>query len=425
MMISYFFLQSKFRSLCSMLLLTYLLLLVLCAAATVTEKRKLILWAQSAPTPAFVALHTPTIDALPVDGLVIRGVSFTAQTVSLKPLNATAVRAELMLLRRGILSNVTELWALVHAEATGPLADWPSNAVSSNFAVLAGALRDAGWAGILFDVEDYHGDAWNPALACPTACPSPCLPKPPNYTQPGCPLSCLNPCRHDALAAGKAVMGSVLSVWPNASVLATHGPSLSENRTADFLQVTMPGFEHGGNFAKNNPIVGSFDTGLLSGLPLPPAAGPLHVSHLTTSRTAAADAQPAQSPRFHDGAECYMQSTPTDVRRMRTWMKYAMANSSLTPIALQQSYPSRLTFSPGVYDFPKLYHGKGPGTADMWQNDITISMRGMDPNGGITWAYSEGFEWVGLPRTGKLPVPRDWLQATANARAAGQGPGVS
>ena len=56
-------------------------------------------------------------------------------------------------------------------------------------------------------------------------------------------------------------------------------------------------------------------------------------------------------------------------------------------------------------------------TTAKWENDLTVSLRGMDPMG-VTWAYSEAFDWVGLPRTGKPPVPAGWLTATARARRA-------
>ena len=56
---------------------------------------------------------------------------------------------------------------------------------------------------------------------------------------------------------------------------------------------------------------------------------------------------------------------------------------------LRANYGRLLTFSPGVYDFPKAYHGKGPGTPQQWQNDLTISLRAMDTSPGVTWAYSE------------------------------------
>jgi hypothetical protein len=52
---------------------------------------------------------------------------------------------------------------------------------------------------------------------------------------------------------------------------------------------------------------------------------------------------------------------------------------------LSAAWPTILTFGPGVYDFPGKFQGKGPGSARMWQNDLTISLNGTDP-GGVTWA---------------------------------------
>jgi hypothetical protein len=70
-----------------------------------------------------------------------------------------------------------------------------------------------------------------------------------------------------------------------------------------------------------------------------------------------------------------------------------------------------------VYDFPSEYHGKGPSTPEMWQADITDTLRGSDD---YCWAYSERFEWYGNDLSGKPPVPSEWLDATAAGRTAGQ-----
>ena len=191
-------------------------------------------------------------------------------------------------------------------------------------------------------------------------------------------------------------MFTPMAADPSARILTSHGPWLSDNRTAPFMEKTMPGFENGDNWAKDNPIVGSFDIGLMAALDGAPTA---------------------TSARYLDGAEIYMQSTPTDVQRMREWIKVNMSTSPLVPPALRAHYAALETFSPGVYDFPKAYHGKGPGTPEMWQNDLTISLRGTDPDG-LTWAYSEAWDWFGLGKhaTGKEMVPTEWVEATARAR---------
>jgi hypothetical protein len=62
-----------------------------------------------------------------------------------------------------------------------------------------------------------------------------------------------------------------------------------------------------------------------------------------------------------------------------------------------------------------------PGTPQMWKDDIVASLRGMDP-AGVTWAYSEKYDWFGLGAraSGKPPVPQEWIDATAAAKKLGQ-----
>lgn len=150
--------------------------------------------------------------------------------------------------------------------------------------------------------------------------------------------------------------------------------------------------------------------------------------------------------RYIEGAEMYTQNTENDITRMRTWMKEGMAAHSQFVIAanlstvysncacdpaklfhvqtddLHTSMPlaADLTFGPGVYDFPTNFNGKGPGSAAMWQNDLTISLNGTD-RGGVTWAYSERYDWFGRfgTKEGWKPnVPAQWVAATVAAREA-------
>jgi hypothetical protein len=373
---------------------------------------QLILWAQSTPDAAGVASNAAAVNnitrAAAVDGFVIRGDSFSMTTCAAEPLNVSAVRAELQLLKKSASFSASDIYVLVHVMPSGLLAEWPAT-VGANFATLAAACKEAEVAGIFFDVEDYTHKAWHPEYICPESCPAPCLPTPPAYNGSGCPESCLGPCRAAAVAAGEGVMRAMLAADPSVRLLTSHGPWLSDNRTASYMEKTMPGFENGQNWAKDNPIVGSFDIGLMAAL---------DAAHASSGGRGGPRAASA-SARYLDGSEIYMQSTPTDVQRMRDWIKLNMSTSPLVPATLRARYSQLETFSPGVYDFPKAYHGTGPGTPQMWQNDLTISLRGTDPDG-LTWAYSEAFDWFGLGyhATGKKPVPAEWVAATARARAA-------
>lgn len=75
----------------------------------------------------------------------------------------------------------------------------------------------------------------------------------------------------------------------------------------------------------------------------------------------------------------------------------------------------------GECSFPKVYHGKGPGTPALWKSDLVASLQGMDPEG-ITWAYSERYDWFGTGNSGKERVPQAWIDATIAAKEQGQLP---
>ena len=56
--------------------------------ASAAAHRRLILWPQSAPDAAYIAANPERIDALPVDGIVMYGKSFSGVTLSTTPLPA-------------------------------------------------------------------------------------------------------------------------------------------------------------------------------------------------------------------------------------------------------------------------------------------------------------------------------------------------
>ena len=320
---------------------------------------------------------------------------FSFMTQRNSSMNATALKIQLDQLKGVDLGSARQNFVLIHATPAGTFADYgkPGN-VADNFKVLAAAAAEAGLTGIFFDSECYLGDAWNPSQVCPEFCPTPCLPTAPHYSGPGCPDSCLVPCRAAANAAGETVMKSILSAWPEAQVLGTFGPWISTAESQQHVSF-LP------NWAKENPIIGSFVVGWMMALQQ-------HRARPTSTH--------ASKALVLDGAECYGFRNLTDVLKMKQWMKAGMADTDIVPPDLKQAYPSLETVSPGVYDFPGVYRGRGPGTPAMWESDLVASLTGMDPDG-LTWAYSEKYDWFGLGMhaTGKQPVPKAWLDATRAA----------
>ena len=320
---------------------------------------------------------------------------FSFMTQRNSSMNATALKIQLDQLKGVDLGSAKQNFVLVHATPAGAFADYgkPRN-VADNFKMLAAAAAEAGLTGIFFDSECYLGDAWNPSQVCPESCPTPCLPAAPHYSGPGCPDSCLVPCRAEANAAGETVLKSILSAWPEAQVLGTFGPWVSTAESQQHVSF-LP------NWAKENPIIGSFVVGWMQALQQ-------HRAMPTSTH--------ASKALVLDGAECYGFRNLSDVLEMKQWMKEGMADTDIVPPDLKQAFPSLETVSPGVYDFPGVYRGRGPGTPSMWEGDLVASLTGMDPDG-LTWAYSEKYDWFGLGMhaTGKQPVPKAWLDATKAA----------
>ena len=390
-------------------------------ATPTKQRRRLIGVIQATASVSFVAANPANVSALPFDGIAIiadppvphiksrfdpteQSADFSFATMSTVTMNASALAAQLGQLRGLDLGDATENFLLIHANAAGPFAGFADGMVAANFRKLATAAAAAGLRGLLFDPECYRKDSsglavcWQPHLVCPSSCPKPCLPKPPDYLGPGCDGSCLVPCRAEALKAGEAVMAGVLSAWPAAQMMSMHGPGGETNLTHQHVPFMS-------DFAKDNPVSGSFLIGWISAL------------HKHTQQRRA----DAARPLFLDGAEGYGFSNLSDVLEMKHWLKFGMATTDLVPPDLKQAYPSLETVSPGVYDFPKVYHGRGPGSPEMWKSDLVASLRGMDEEG-VTWAYSERYDWFGPRNNDKPLVPQEWLDATREARALGQLP---
>ena len=106
------------------------------------------------------------------------------------------------------------------------------------------------------------------------------------------------------MRAGSAVMDAILGAWPTAQVLSTYGPWLSTSESHAHVSF-LP------DFAKENPIVGSFIVGFMQSL------------HQHRTSRAADEAAQSQSQRalVLDGAECYLFSNKSQVLEMKHWMK--------------------------------------------------------------------------------------------------------
>jgi hypothetical protein len=328
---------------------------------------RLLLHQTSPPTPADIVRSHAAIDALPFDGLVIASDASNA-VMRNTVLDADALSRELSVLTPGLLPHLTHNFLLAYATPAGPFADFHTT-VAVNFGVLARAAREASFVGIFFDVEEYFGSSWEGHV--------------------GCPGLDIETCRREARSAGAAVMAAIAANWPDAKLLVTSGPSISDPFTHKALN--PPAVE---DVSASNPMYGAFAVGLAEGT----------IGTRTT---------------LIDGGAVYTQRTTADVARTTTWLTTGIAaHGSIVPPDLRSRYPTLISPSMGVFDFPTRYRGKGPGTPATWERDIGITLLGVRD---YAWVYSERFNWASASRDTVHPAPPDeWIRATERGRVAGR-----
>ena len=320
---------------------------------------KVILHQQTPPSVADVVAAAPTLDTLPVDGVVVWSKVSNA-VMGARPLDPVALANEFAPMRPGIFKHLTDNFALVYATPAGAFTGYRGT-VAGNFARYAGAAHSAGFVGIFFDVEQYFGPTWDPAVACP-----------------GLDLAT---CRDEARRAGTEVMRSIIGVWPDVKMLVTFGASVSEPLTANALNPpTYP------DVSSENPTYGAFAVGMVQAID-------------------------GTSATYLDGSGSYTQNNASDVERLVNWLSRGMAERSpLVPTQFRDRYRRLVSPAPGVYDFPVRLLDKGPGSPAMWENDIAVTVAGARK---YVWLYSERFNWLASSRdTSRLSPTVLWLEAT-------------
>ena len=328
---------------------------------------KLLLHQIAPPTAADVVRAARELDELPFDGIVVASEASSSVMRSV-PLNDALTAQELAVLSPGMFHHLTDNFLLVYATPAGQFTDFLGT-VADNFANFARHARAAGFVGLFFDVEEYFGPAWSPEVACRELSD--------------------RICRANARNAGAAVMRALIAAWPDIKLLVTYGPSISDPRTSQALNPPTIN-----DVSASHPLYGSFAVGL-------------------------AQATVGTRAVFIDGGEVYTQNSQADVQRTVKWLTTGMAeNSPLIPSELKALYPTLISPSMGIFDFPEAYRGKGPGTPEMWQNDIAVTLAGVRD---YAWAYSERFNWTQASRDKvRQPPPTVWVAATARGRQLGQ-----
>lgn len=318
------------------------------------------------PTPTYVRDHLAEIEALPFDGIAIYGRSadlttdISSSVMRAAPLDPAAVARVLAPVPEIVAGSLRESLMLVLNQRPGDLFDdaaW--NVATSNFGVLATALRHVGARGIFFDNEEY-GTRWGDydvATATHTL-----------------PESIAR-----ARLRGHQAMQAMLDAYPDIVVLTLHGPYISEPRTP------IPPFE--GPFWMSNELLGAFFAGFVE------AGGALAT--------------------VVDGGEIYSLRVAVDFTATYEFRRRGIASdaidSALVPPALRSLWPTRVSIAYGLYDRP--FRGADMSPAIL-QATLVPALRTSDR---YVWMYAEGITFLLAPGAGGADPA--WLAAIETARA--------
>jgi hypothetical protein len=326
-----------------------LLLLLVCAASAGAQPRLIVHQQPDFPTtyPQHLAEHVEHLDALPFDGITVTvlaswqlmdpGWTFTSAEVaaSLAPI-------------AGQFEALDHNFLLVTIDDPGDVFDDAAWApVVANWGALAEAARDAGFAGIFFDVEEY-GEPW--------------LNFPEDYAEPVADLAAY---REQTRLRGRQVMGAVAAVWPDAEVLFTFGAWLSEPATPDEVRLLQVAD------ADEYELLGPLFVGFLEG------AGP--------------------GNRIIDGGECYQYRTAEDFQLAYAWREFGIASeetdSEVVPPPLRLVWPGLVSNSFGVYNIAWQEDAGYPMNPAIMEATLRNALARADD---LVWFYAEEFsEGVG------------------------------
>ena len=331
--------------------------------------------------PVHLAEHLDHVEALPFDGITVTvfaswqlmkpGWTFTAEEI-----------AESLSAIDGQFEALDYNFLLVTINDPGDVFDDAAWApVLANWNALAEAARDAGFAGLFFDVEEY-GTPW--------------LNYPEDYDGPSQDLDAY---REQTRLRGRQMMEAVAAAWPDAQVLFTFGPWLSEPDTPDYVRLLQVAG------ADEYELLGPLFVGFLEG------AGPGNL--------------------VIDGGECYQYRSEEDFQLAYDWRETGIASdetdSAFIPAALRPDWGDRVSNGFGVYNIDWKADDGYPMNPAVMETTLRNALARADD---VVWYYNEEF----ADGSGNWYVPGSMPQAWTDAVVAAQqspvgvpvpGPGVA
>jgi hypothetical protein len=310
------------------------------------------------PYPNFVKSNIANMEKMPFNGLTITLGSNSSKVQTQNAISYDTFNTALAPIAQTTFTKLKHNFVMIYSAPAGDLyGDW--TIPISNFANIAKAAKGAGLEGIFYDIEEYFGSS----LRYPENCVG----------------RTVLECQNQAQLRGKQIMDAIRSTWPEARVIVSFGPWVSESATAN----NIPGVPYN-DVSWANQLPGPFVVGMV-------------------------ESTVGTNAKVLDGGEIYTARTKTQFSTIKSWQKDGMpAKSNLIPASLKPQWPTLISSSFGIYDQP--WQGVSMDSL-IWQNTITNALATADD---YVWAYTERYDWwgTGWPTT---PVPTEWINATANA----------
>ena len=311
-----------------------------------------------------VLRHIDYIESLPFDGMVV-DVPGGMQLMEGKPLDYQLHFAGFLDPLRTGFRRFEHNFVRVQNNDPGDLFDDEAWSITvENWRMLARAARQAGFAGIFFDDEEYR-DPW--------------LNYPEDYGRPSRPLKAY---AAQAELRGRQIMTAVADEFPEIRVVFTHGPYIAEQKTPRSVTRRQV------NDASHYELLGPFFAGFVA------ATG--------------------EQARIVDGGEVYQYRSLDDFAQSYVWRKHGIAdprtNCQFIRDSLRTAWAQRVSIAFGIFN------RSWPDTvADAMSPEILPATlaSAMVVADEYVWFYAEREEWL-LPGG----VPRAWIDAVAAGRAA-------
>ena len=336
------------------------------------DKKIILFQGYQGMNSAYASSHRSEIDALPFDGITFMpDTNLALNTFSNTPHSFNEYKTAMAGMNSTNFAHTNHNFVLVFVGTPGNSANW--SIASSNMANLAEAANYYNLDGIFFDVEQYDtANAWTAADSCPSQSDA--------------------TCKNNMYNAGKQMMQSMVTKWPNVKILATHGISVGDPKSEAYLASAYSPCPHRDwSNAAENQYRSYFEIGLLEG---------------TVGNNAT----------YIDGGEDYDVHSDTAAQRFYDWRKNAEGQqSNFVPGSLRPNWTNKIGVSFGTQDdiWCQSSGLQGNATAADWKKDLVSTLKYTDE---YVWAFARNHRWYN-DSDGQFPhVTQDFIDATTEAR---------